>query len=260
MIYPDTKPIIWKTDLDEIEIIEVCDTHFGNECFDLSKWNKLEDYILEKPNRFIVWNGDLMENALPGSKSDVHTQTMTPHEQQEMVTECFVKFKDRTIAILDGNHESNRSLRMAGLYPLYSSACIAGLEKKYRSSFAVIDIYLGHGAAGHANRKYEFVGYACHRGRNMKNFATTDMLEGFDFVLVAHDHEPYDHSRGKLVYDSRTKTVKEVDVEMIDNGSHLFYGGYGAKSGSRVKSQKIYTITLIGKDSDKVIKTEGFHL
>lgn len=257
---PETKPILFKTDLNVIEIIEVCDTHFGNECFNYSKWNNLQQYILEKPNRFIIWNGDLMENAVPGSKSDPLTQTLSPQEQQDMVTECFKKFKDRTLAIVDGNHESNRSIRLAGLYPLYTSACIAGISERYRSAYAVLDISMGHGRQGFPNRKHKFIGYICHRGKNMKQFATTDMLEGFDFVVVAHDHEPYDHSRGKIVYDSRTKTLMHKDIEMVDNGSCMFYGGYSARGGSRVKSDKLYKIICYGDGREKRIETLGFHV
>lgn len=257
---PETKPILFKTDLEVIEIIEVCDAHFGNECFNYSKWNNLQRYILEKPNRFIIWNGDLMENAVPGSKSDPLTQTLSPQEQQDMVTECFKKFKDRTLAIVDGNHESNRSIRLAGLYPLYTSACIAGISERYRSAYAVLDISMGHGRQGFPNRKHKFIGYICHRGKNMKQFATTDMLEGFDFVVVAHDHEPYDHSRGKIIYDSRTKTLMYKDIEMVDNGSCMFYGGYAARDGSRVKSDKLYKIICYGDGREKRIETLGFHV
>lgn len=260
-MWPETKPIcIDLSNYDEIEVLEVNDPHFGNECFDFGRWNRLIKFISDRPNCFIIWNGDLMENAVPGSKSDPLTQTMSPLEQREYVVEMFKLFKDRTLAIVDGNHEHNRSTRMAGLYPLYDAACIAGLEDRYRSAFAVVDISLGKGAQGHANRSHHFIGYVCHRGRKMKNFATTDMLEGFDFVVTAHDHEPEDHPREHLCYNPTRKTVSYKSIEMIDNASNLFYGGYSARSGGRPKSDKMWYLIFGAKEREKTVESHGFYV
>lgn len=260
-MWPETKPII--TDLSEhevIEIIGVSDPHFGNECFDTSRWNRLTNYILEKPNRYVIWAGDMMENAVPGSKGDPLTQTMSPHEQKEFVVATFKQFKDRTLAIVDGNHEYNRSTRMAGLYPLYDAACIAGIEDKYRSAFAVADIKVGHGSNGSAKRPHTFVGYVCHKLKELKSFSTANQLEGFDFVIGGHDHEPHEHPRSKICYNPITKKVMYGNTELVDCGSNLFYGGYGARGAMGPKSTKMYKIVCYGRGRDKAIETLGFYI
>ena len=116
---PETVPVVCDyPQFDEIEIYPIHDLHYGNECFDAHKWNELTKLILAKENRFCIFVGDLMENAVPNSKSDVFSQTATPREQQEFIESVFKQFADRTLAIVDGNHEFNRSTRFAGLYPL----------------------------------------------------------------------------------------------------------------------------------------------
>lgn len=257
----ETKPILFTCDpeYESVEIYPIHDLHFGNECFDKKKLNNLIELIKAEPNRYVIWVGDLMENAIPNSKSDPLTQTHTPQEQKEYITELFRDLKDRTIAVLDGNHELNRSTRKAGLYPLYDCACIAQMPEKYRTAYAVIDIAVGHNANRVKDRALHYVGFATHKARNLKNFCSADALEGFDFFLTGHDHEAVDHPRGKLVYNASSKSVYFKSVEVVNCGSFLSYGGYGAQSGYRPKSNKLYKIVLYG-GQQKNIETVGFYV
>lgn len=259
-MYSETKPIIFNCpkDYESVELFPIHDLHYGNECFNLAKWNRLHDLILAEPNRYVVWVGDLMENAIPGSKSSVFDQMYSPQEQKEYITALFKEFKHRTIAILDGNHEHNRSTRAAGLYPLYDCACIAGIPERYRTSYAVMDIGVGTNSHYMKGRQTHYVGYATHRAKSLKSFASVDALEGFDFFLTGHDHEATDHPRGKLIYDSRNHAVSFKSVEVLNCGSFLSYGGYGAQAGYRPKSDKLYKFVLHG--GEKQIETVGFYL
>lgn len=242
---------------DEIEIFPVHDLHYGNECFDAHKWNELSKIILEKDNRYVIFCGDLMENAIPNSKSDMFSQTATPREQQEFVESLFKQFHDRTLAIVDGNHEFNRSTRMAGLYPLYTAACVAHLEDRYRSAYAVLD--LGIGNVG--NRIARAVGYVNHRARDMKSFASVDTLDGFDFMVCGHDHDPKEHPRAHLCYDRRRHELSFRSVEMVNSGSFLTYGGYGARAGYRPQSDKIYKLVITAKWNRQIsMQTVGFYV
>lgn len=260
-MYPETKPIVFNCpkEFDTVELYPVHDLHYGNECFNLAKWNRLHDLILSEPNRYVVWVGDLLENAIPGSRSSTLTQQYSPQEQKEYITALFKEFKHRTIAILDGNHELNRSTRMAGLYPLYDCACIASIPERYRTAFAVLDIGVGN-RSHHANGvQSRYIGFATHRAKSLKSFASCDALEGFDFFLTGHDHEPDDHPRGKLVYNSQKRTISYRSVEVINCGAFLSHGGYGAQAGFRPKSDKLYKLVL-HSGREKQIETVGFYL
>ena len=93
---PETQPILFNCpkEFDEIEIFPVHDLHYGSDCFNERKWNALRDLILSEPNRYVVWVGDLMENAIPNSKSSVFGQTCSPQAQKDYVTELFHEFKE----------------------------------------------------------------------------------------------------------------------------------------------------------------------
>lgn len=257
---PETKPILFscQKEYDTVEIYPVHDMHYGSEQFNLSKWNTLHDLILSEPNRYVIWVGDLMENAVPNSKSSVFDQMYSPQDQKEYITALFKEFKKRTIAILDGNHELNRSTRMAGLFPLYDCACIAGIPEQYRTAYAVMDIGVGSDSHGMKGRQTHYVGFATHKAKSLKSFASVDALEGFDFFLTGHDHEANDHPRGKLVYNAQNHAVSFKSVDVVNCGSFLSYGGYGAQAGYRPKSDKLYKLVLHGKE--KRIETVGFYL
>lgn len=261
MMYPETKPIVFccPKRYETVEIFPVHDLHYGNECFNVRKWDALTDLILSEPNRYVIWVGDLLENAIPNSKSNIFDQTQSPQEQKEYITDMFRKLADRTIAITDGNHEINRSTRNAGLYPLYDCACIAGIPELYRTAYAVLDIGVGGKAHSMDGRQHHYIGFATHRARTLKSFASVDALENFDFFLTGHDHEANDHPRGKLIYDGTHKTVYFKSVEVVNCGSFLSYGGYGAAAGYRPKSDKMYKLVLHGGQK-KQIETVGFYI
>lgn len=259
-MFPETKPILFRApaSFHSIEIYPIHDMHYGNECFNLQRWNALKKEILEQPNRYVVWIGDLMENAIPGSKSDVFSQMYTPLEQREFVAEQFKDLADRTISINDGNHEYSRSTRAAGLYPLYDCACIAGIEDKYRSAYSVIDVSVGNKDQFRHRRPTHYILFTTHHAKALKSFASCDALDGFDIFLYGHDHDSIDHPRGKLIYDQQTKTVQFRPIEMINCGSFLNYsGGYSPRSGFRPSANKFYKLIL--SDGGKDIVTVGSH-
>lgn len=260
-MFSETKPILINTptEFEFIEVYPVHDMHYGSKQFDLSGWNRFHDYIMAEPNRYVVWVGDLMEFSIPFNKhSDVLEQLYTPHEQKMYISALFKEMAGRTLAILDGNHEA-RSTKLTGQYTLYDCACIAGIPDLYRNAYAVIDVGVGNGAHYMKGRQLHYVIYATHRAKQLKSFGSADALEGFDVFMYGHDHEADDHPRGKLCYDAQNHAVSFKDVECVNCGSWLQYGGYGAQTGYRPKSSKKYKVILYG-GTDKKIETVGFHL
>lgn len=255
---PESIPIVIdKPEFDTVEIFGVHDLHYGNECFDSHRWNEFTKLILSEPNRFVVFVGDLMENAVPNSKSDVFSQTATPREQHEFVESIFKQFANRTLAIVDGNHEFNRSTRLCGLFPLYSAACIAGIEDKYRSAFSVVDFGFGNVE----NRLCRSVGFVAHQMKDLKNFGAIDATEGFDWAWHGHDHEPNEHPRGHLIYNRQRREVRLKNCENLDNGSFLTFGGYGARGGFRPKAEKLYKLVLHARPQRQIaVETVGFYV
>lgn len=255
----DFKPIIYKTpkEFDNIELYFAHDIHKGSAEHDARKWQRFVEDILSAPNRYVVFVGDCFENAIVGSKSDIYTQKVPPYEQKEWCTEQFLKLRDRIIAIVPGNHD-NRTTKTVGLFPLYDCALAAGVEDKYRQHFAFLDIAVGDHADRHEGRQHRYVGYITHRMKDIKSCNGSDFIDGIDFAAYGHDHDPKDHPRSKLCYNRNKRAIYQRNIEVVDSGSFLTYGGYGVEGGYRPNSSKCYKLVFNGTKQD--IQTVGFYV
>ena len=244
-------------ELDRAEIFVVADIHNGSAEFDERKWARFED-LLKKPDAFVIFAGDQCEYATRSSKSDVYTQMLSPRQQKDWWIEHLrplVK-EGKVICFVDGNHEYNRASRDADDFPIYDIALALGIEDRYRSEAAFVDIGVGH--VGTAGKQVRYVFRVQHQAKNNTNYGTADGFEGIDVFVSGHTHKPMDKPLGKLVYDTKNKAVIQKDVENVVCGHFLRFGGYGERGGYRPTSQKLFSVILSGKK--KEIETRGFYV
>lgn len=259
MFLPDETPILFKTkrELPYVDIYFIHDVHYGSELFDDKKWEGIKNKILQDDKAFVCFVGDLMENALPNSKSDMFTQKHSPAEQKEWAIEQLKAFKDKTIAVVPGNHEYNRTTKNCGLYPLYDCCLLAGIGDKYRDTIAFIDV--GVGASKKTSKKQvHYFGQIQHKAKDIKTVHSSDYTDGIDFFASGHDHEAKDKPRAKLVFDKHNKVIFKRNIECINCGSFCFYGGYGSKGAYRPQSDKMYMLRLFS--GEHRMETTGFYV
>lgn len=243
-------------ELEKVEILIAADIHTGSAEFDEKKWGLFEE-LLKQPDKFVIFAGDQCEYATRSSKSDVYTQALSPHQQKRWWIEHLKKYKDKVLCIVDGNHEFNRASKDADDFPLYDIALALGIEDRYRSEGAFVDIGVGH--IGTAGKQARYVFRVQHQAKNNVNFGTADGFEGIDVFVSGHTHKPMDKPLGRLVYNPYGKCAVQKDIENIVSGHFLRFGGYGERGGYRPTSTKLYSVILSGK-KDKTIETRGFHL
>lgn len=241
--------------LQSVEILLAADIHTGSAEFDQSKWAKFEE-LLKQPDTFVIFAGDQCEYATRSSKSDVYTQTLSPSQQKRWWIEHLKPYKDKVLCIVDGNHEFNRASKDADDFPLYDIALALGIEDRYRSEAAFVDVGVGH--VGTAGKQVRYVFRVQHQAKNNVNHGTADGFEGIDVFISGHTHKPMDKPLSKLIYDTKNKAVVQKDIENIVCGHFLRFGGYGERGGYRPTSQKMFSVVLSGKK--KAIETRGFHI
>lgn len=244
-------------EIEKVEILVAADIHTGSAEFDEKKWGAFEE-LLKQPDKYVIFAGDQCEYATRSSKSDVYTQVITPSQQKRWWIHHLKPYVDKVLCIVDGNHEYNRASKDADSYPLYDIALALGIEDRYRSEAAFVDI--GVGSTKHGDGKQaRYVFRVQHQARNNVNYGTVDGFEGIDVFVSGHTHKPMDKPLGKLVYDSKNKSVSQKDVENIVSGHFLRFGGYGERGGYRPTSTKLYSVILSGTRK-KSIETRGFYL
>lgn len=237
-----------------IEILLSSDLHTGSREFDAKRFKRFEE-LIKPANRYIVFAGDLMENATKDSKSDVYTAER-PMVQKEYLLEVLSKYKEKILCMVDGNHEYNRSSRTVDYFPLYDIAVALGIKDRYRSEAAFLDVGVGMRIDDRVRQRH-YVAYVTHKAKRLKEYSLSDAIDGIDVMVYGHDHQPSDRPTKKLVYDAHNKMVREKNVENVDCGSFLNYGGYSVRSGYRPTSDKLYILRLYGET--KRIETIGYY-
>lgn len=259
LFLPDEKPIICNLpkDLDYADIYFLHDIHFGSELFDERKWKSLKSKIQNDDRAYICWIGDLIENAIPNSKSDTFTQKYSPAQQKEWAAQELFELRKKTLPVVAGNHEHNRTTKMCGLYPIYDICMLAGVDEKYRDIVAYLDIGIGTRKDA-KNKQVHYFGQTQHAAKDLKNYGTSDYTDGIDFFAFGHDHEPKDRPRAKMVFDHHNKVIYKRNIENLNSGSFCVFGGYGARAPYRPQSDKMYKLRIFG--GEKKMESTGFYL
>ena len=243
--------------LDYADIYFIHDVHYGSELFDDRKWAELKNKILADDKAYVCWVGDLMENAIPNSKSDMFTQKHSPAEQKEWVTKQLKDLAHKTLAVVPGNHEKNRTTKVSGLYPLYDCCLVAGVDDKYRNTIAFLDIGIGY-SKNNKRKQVHYFGQIQHKAKDLKNYHSSDYTDGIDFFASGHDHETKDKPRAKMVFDKHNKVIYKRNIECLNCGSFCLYGGYGSENAYRPQSDKMYKLRIYG--GEKRMETTGFYI
>ena len=243
-------------DIDFADIFFLHDIHFGSELFDKQKWKALKKKIQDNESAYVCWIGDIIENAIPNSKSDMFTQKYSPAQQKEWAAQELFDLRHKTLSVVAGNHCHNRTTKNCGLFPLYDICMLAGVDEKYRDTIAYLDI--GIGIRRDKKRQIHYFGQTQHVSRETKNYGFSDYTDGIDFYAFGHDHIPIDRPRAKMVFDQHNKVVYKRNIENINCGSFCEFGGYGAKGAYRPQSDKIYKLRIFG--GEKKMETTGFYV
>ena len=105
------------------------DIHYGSPQCNVDFVHQTIDTIAKDPDGYWVGMGELMENAIVGSLSDVYTQTEAPEEQAKRIVQWLEPIKHKGLFMVGGNHE-RRSHRATGMTPEEYISAELGRNKK----------------------------------------------------------------------------------------------------------------------------------
>lgn len=232
---PDTT-VIWR-DLGEIPcatLYAIADVHLGAEEANISAFEDLLLSIQTDPTAHIILHGDLIDNGLKSSVTNVYRQTMRPAEQKREMAKLLAPVRDKIVCILPGNH-CGRSAKEADDCPAYDIASKLDLEDVYRENMAVIRYSIGKNTS--KQRPYTYTMAVVHGsgggmylgGTVNKNDNFIQSMDGIDMLLTAHVHKPYAHRGSKLTYDGPRRMMVQRPYLVMGAGSWLRYGGYAPR-------------------------------
>ena len=221
---PDYQSIVHNIEPRTVKVWICGDVHVGAEGAQLEAWQRFLDMVEEDDDSYVLFVGDLMDNATRNSKGDLWTG-MTPAESMDYIERCLrpLAAKGKILAMLAGNHEL-RSAKDVDMDPLYNVAVRLGIEKLYRRDFAAVRVKMA--LTKGCVRSYSMIafhGAADFRVRQMAN-----NVEGFDAVITGHTHQPVTRIPAHLCMTQSGKVVMK-EVLQVTACSWCDYVGYGAR-------------------------------
>lgn len=217
----------------ELRIVPLADAHYGSREFNETLWHNTIKRIQDDPNCFCVLVGDLIDNGLKNSLTNVYEATASPREQKEWLYNELLPIKDKILGAVGGNHE-RRTMREADQDPLYDVMLRLGKENVYRQNICFMQVKLTYGIGGQKDNKQrveysfaithgagggQYIGSSANRA---SNFGMA--IEGIDCLITAHTHKPVAFPVTKLVFNQGAVIRKQFVVAVAS--SFLDYGGY----------------------------------
>lgn len=230
-------------ELETVELVPLGDVHTGEEHFAEREFLEARAYVLAKPNRYVIVNGDIVNLALKFSKSDVYGETLSPMEEIMVSAEYLRPIKDRILLILPGNHEE-RLYKETGIDAGFLLASELGLREKYARESALLFISVG---LSETNKKLAIkdrtlrnvYSVYCHHGfgggrsngSKLNKAISLDGIVDADLYIMGHHHTPSATKSDYMRLDYASKTMKQVTRTYMIHGAWLKFGGYGERFG-----------------------------
>lgn len=251
----DFEPIVYDfPDNKDIVIYPISDVHIGaQECM-LKAWSDFKKKLLSEPNSYITVAGDMMNNGLKNSVTNVYQETMRPRDQKKWLVEQLKDVKDKILCVVPGNHE-NRNDKEVDNNPLYDVCCKLDIEDKFRENSAFIILRFGDiEGNGLKNPTYSLCvlhgsGGGIYTGASVnRNERFGYTIDGLDILIVGHNHKPVVSRPQKILFDLRNKKVSYKPFTVVSSTAWLEYGGYALRKQLLPASHALQEIQLSGKE------------
>lgn len=218
----------------ELTIVPLGDVHYGSKEFNSVRWHKAVKRIQDDPNCYCVLLGDMIDNGLKNSLTNVYEQTATPREQKEWITAELTPIKDKILAAVGGNHE-RRSVRETSFDVMFDIMVRLGIEDRYRQGIAFLSVSFSNFKKTGEKKARTYYHFAITHGagggqsptsigNRLLNFGLS--LNGVDCLIVGHTHKPLTFPASRLVFDTRNRFIEVEKFTVVVAQSFLDYGGY----------------------------------
>ena len=257
---PDFEMIVKKfPEREDIIIVPVFDVHLGaRECKE-QEFRKFIDMVSKTPNMYLILGGDLVDNGLRNSLTNVFKAVYSPSEQKKMMAKILEPVKDRVLCSVSGNHE-RRSTRDADDDPAYDIMCKLDIENLHRESMAFLKIQIGDiKGSGDRNPTYMITvvhgagGGMLTSGAVLRGERSAYAVDGCDLFIFGHTHKPFMTQPGKIVIDPRNEKISIKPIKVLNATSWLEYTDYAAQKMLLPTTHALHTVTLCGKKKEIVV-------
>lgn len=239
------------SELSKIRIVPLGDVHRGSAQFNEKMFLETVKFIEQNDDVYTLLMGDLIDNALKTSKSDVYAAVEKPQDSMQWVIDHLRPIASKILACTSGNHE-DRTNREAGMDLTWWLADCLGIKERYSNDSFILFVSFGNSYGRHEYKR-TFSIYAYHgagagvtiQGAAKKLSDMGTVVVNADVYVMGHTHKPVMFPDARIVVNHASKTYKMVEPLYVNGTAFLnFEGGYGEKKGFRPSSTRMPLITL----------------
>lgn len=142
LVHGETKYLSWdfsEAPFKTLELLQITDAQYGHICCKVDRLIEYRDWVLAKPNRYMIWTGDNIDSASMQSKGTTWENTGSPQQQLFEFCKIWAPARHRILGYVGGNHE-RRCLTTFGDLGITIAAL---LQIPYSRGKQLIDIHFG---------------------------------------------------------------------------------------------------------------------
>lgn len=238
-------------DMDYLTLYPISDVHLGSaECME-QEFRAYLKRIESDPHAAVLLAGDILNNGIKSSKTDVYKEKYPPDVQKEMMIELLEPIKDKIVAGVAGNHEYRTvkescqdvmkdifwALQIRDRYTPDAAFVKISVGEKANRKPATYMIHLTHGSGGGGTLG----------GGITKQDGYQLSVEGIDIFISGHTHKPAKVPSARLMFDSRNNNIIRSNTLIFICTAWLDYGGYPVRGQMRPTAFYPDTIRLDGR-------------
>ena len=218
----DFTPIIHTLPGRDARIYAVSDVHIGAREADIDGFSKFLRRVESEPDSYIVICGDVLNNGIRDSITNVYEETMPPSAQVDLAAELLAPLAHKVLGCVGGNHE-RRSAKAVDLDPMFQVMTLIGKPDLYRPNMAFIRVTLKNDNAS----KDQYALLLVHGKTENKKRHFARSVEGVDAIISGHTHNGLIEKPTRICFTKQNNVVMKSIVSLTAT-SWLKYGGYAA--------------------------------
>jgi predicted MPP superfamily phosphohydrolase len=248
------------TSRNAVKLVVLSDIHIGERSSNTKLLKETINYVENTKDCYLILNGDIINNAILGSKSDIYEEMLNPREQLKMAIELLEPVKDKIILMSSGNHEY-RTNKLTGNDPLDYVATKLGIEKYYADNSWFLILRFGN-VKQIPNRKNIYTVYGTHGRSGGTSISSTvkalekmaDVVANADLYIHSHTHKFVNFSRPINIYNATANKIVKKDRMFVNTPSFVEYGGYSEMYGFPPSDTRPIQILIEFKNIKNIMK------
>lgn len=228
-------------EFETLEVFPLADVHIGDPKTDEGLFSRFTAYVLQKPNRYLLIDGDLINNAITTSVSNTYNEKMSPNKQKYIMTDYLKPLKERILCMVPGNHEE-RSTKAVDNNIVEDIAYNIGCMDKYKENGAYVNLRFGKDRHLH---KISYSFYVVHGAGGGKRAGTPlNTLEMLpltvqaDIYIMGHVHRRAGFKNTYFKPTGHWDRLEQCERAFVVASPWQDFGGYAQR--------KLYTPTVKG--------------